>query len=66
MFSGENNLVRNSSVSGQGVKDITIIYDYYGIEKWATGEWKAKKKCKTLQPNMISSRQISEYKIYQS
>lgn len=29
---------------GQGVKDITIIYDYYGIEKWATGEWKANKK----------------------
>ena len=26
------------------VKNITIIYDYYGIEKWATGEWKTNKK----------------------
>lgn len=25
-------------------KEITIYYDYFGIEKWATGEWKANKK----------------------
>ncbi|QPC81536.1 hypothetical protein G4Y79_17835 [Phototrophicus methaneseepsis] len=24
----------------EGVQTITIIYDYKGIEKWATGEWK--------------------------
>ena len=25
-------------------KKITIYYDYQGIEKWANGEWKAKKR----------------------
>lgn len=24
------------------IKGLTIYYDYLGIEKWATGEWKAK------------------------
>jgi len=24
-------------------EEITIVYDYLGIEKWSTGEWKAKK-----------------------
>ena len=24
-------------------KKITVFYDYEGIEKWATGEWRAKK-----------------------
>ena len=23
-----------------GIKDLDIYYDYYGIEKWATGKWK--------------------------
>ena len=27
-----------------GIKNIDIFYDYSGIEKWATGEWKRKKK----------------------
>lgn len=27
-----------------GLKSITIFYDYMGIEKWATGEWKRNKK----------------------
>lgn len=26
-----------------GMKKLTILYDYYGIEKWATGEWKTNK-----------------------
>jgi ribonuclease H-related protein len=28
---------------GQGVTTVKVYFDYYGIEKWATGEWKAKK-----------------------
>ena len=27
-----------------GCMELTIYYDYAGIEKWATGEWKANKK----------------------
>ena len=27
-----------------GLPEITIYYDYLGIEKWATGEWKRNKK----------------------
>lgn len=26
-----------------GITDLTIYYDYMGIEKWATGEWKRNK-----------------------
>jgi ribonuclease HI len=26
-----------------GYKSITIFYDYQGIEKWCTGEWKTNK-----------------------
>lgn len=26
-----------------GYKDITIVYDYEGVEKWLNGEWKCKK-----------------------
>ena len=26
-----------------GIKNLTIYYDYTGIEKWATGEWKCNK-----------------------
>ena len=26
-----------------GVKELKIYYDYEGIEKWASGEWKANK-----------------------
>ena len=28
----------------QGVDEITVYYDYKGIECWVTGEWKAKKE----------------------
>lgn len=28
----------------KGIKKAVICYDYEGIEKWVTGEWKAKKK----------------------
>ena len=27
------------------IKELTIIYDYAGIELWATGSWKCNKKC---------------------
>lgn len=27
-----------------GFKEILIVYDYHGIEKWVTGEWKSKNK----------------------
>ena len=27
-----------------GLKDLTIYYDYMGIEMWATGAWKCNKK----------------------
>lgn len=27
-----------------GMKELTVYYDYAGIEKWVTGEWKGKKK----------------------
>ena len=26
-----------------GIDDLTILYDYYGIEMWATGEWERNK-----------------------
>ena len=28
----------------EGLKEITIYYDYAGIEKWALGEWKTNKE----------------------
>lgn len=27
-----------------GIKELTVYYDYLGIEKWATGEWRRNKK----------------------
>lgn len=26
----------------QGISEVHVYFDYYGIEKWATGAWKAK------------------------
>jgi len=26
-----------------GIKEVEIVYDYAGIERWCTGEWKANK-----------------------
>ena len=54
-FSADLISLRNVAAELEGVKEainwainskkskITIYYDYEGIEKWATGEWKAKK-----------------------
>lgn len=28
----------------EGIKSLEIIYDYEGVEKWCTGEWKTNKK----------------------
>lgn len=25
---------------GLGIKELTIVYDHYGVEMWATGQWK--------------------------
>lgn len=36
--------------------DITIFYDYEGIEKWATKEWKAKKKVAQDYVNFINEK----------
>lgn len=36
-----------------GCKEITIYYDYLGIEMWATGEWKANKKGTIAYQNFI-------------
>lgn len=32
------------SARNAGIKNLVIYHDYEGIEKWCTGEWKAKKK----------------------
>ena len=37
-----------------GYKEVYIAYDYSGIEKWATGEWKAKKPYTKLYQNQVS------------
>ncbi len=37
------------------VKNIVLNYDYMGIEKWATGEWKAKSKIAKLYSKEIRS-----------
>lgn len=29
---------------GKGISEINLYYDYVGIEKWCTGEWKANKR----------------------
>ena len=31
-----------------GVEELKIYYDYEGIEKWASGEWKANKLFREL------------------
>lgn len=41
-----------------GYKDITIYYDYLGIEMWATGQWKANKT--------VSKDYVKFFKAYQS
>jgi ribonuclease HI len=37
-------------------KEITIFYDYVGIEKWATKEWKANKKVAVDYANFIDEK----------
>jgi ribonuclease HI len=47
-----------------GLKEIIILYDYLGIEKWATGEWK-RNKTKTKEyhefVNSVSDRIIIKF-----
>ena len=71
-FSEELISLRNVAAELEGVKEalevatnsnkkkITIYYDYEGIEKWATGEWKAKKNLTKKYVEFIKdkSRQI--------
>lgn len=43
------------------MKKITIFYDYMGIEKWATGEWKANKEgTKSYRQFMLNRRERIE------
>ena len=46
-----------------GCKEITIYYDYLGIEMWATNEWKANKKGTIEYKNFIEeSRKVIDIK----
>lgn len=45
-----------------GVTDIEICYDYNGIEKWVTGEWRAKKTLTSTYRDIIRSFE-SKYNI---
>jgi ribonuclease HI len=42
-----------------GIKNIRINYDYFGIEKFATGEWKAKNKISIEYKNFINNSNIN-------
>ena len=39
-----------------GYKEITIVYDYVGIEKWAKGEWNAKNEVTKFYKNIMKNR----------
>jgi ribonuclease HI len=39
-----------------GIKDVTINYDYQGIEAWVTGSWKAKKPITKQYVNFIKEK----------
>ena len=39
-----------------GFKEVNIYYDYMGIEKWATGEWKANKELTRTYQEMYKLR----------
>ena len=42
----------------KGIRELDLYYDYAGIEKWCTGEWKANKKgTKALQSYYASIKQ---------
>ena len=45
-----------------GLNEITIFYDYYGIEKWISGEWQAKND-KTRAYRMFVAEHASDIKI---
>ncbi len=38
-----------------GLSELTIYYDYLGVEKWATGEWKANKPVSQRYREFVSS-----------
>ena len=42
-----------------GLDTIAIHYDYEGVEKWATGEWKAKKQLSKLYSEWLSAQSIN-------
>ncbi|WP_430538027.1 viroplasmin family protein [Clostridium perfringens] len=39
-----------------GYKEITIVYDYVGIEKWAKGEWNAKNEVTKFYKKIMKNR----------
>ncbi|MEA1986024.1 MAG: RNase H family protein [Candidatus Marinimicrobia bacterium] len=43
------------------IKDIVLLYDYEGIEKWATGKWKANKPLTILYKNFMSEIDVNIY-----
>lgn len=44
-----------------GVREISIYYDYKGIEKWASGEWKAKIPLTRRYAEFVRKSQINIY-----
>ena len=56
-----------SAAAKQGVKSITIFYDYMGIEMWADDKWKANKEgtieYKAFIAEMRNSMQIRFQKV---
>lgn len=44
-----------SEAINQGINEITIFYDYIGIEKWAIGEWKRNKDGTKAYYNYVQS-----------
>lgn len=40
-------------------KTLKIYYDYYGVEKWVTGEWKAKNEFTQMYRNFMRSQPIN-------
>lgn len=47
-----------------GYDELTICHDYKGIQKWADGEWKAKKKISSDYVNCVNNARLSGLQIH--
>lgn len=47
-----------------GMDTLTIFYDCQGVEKWATGEWKCKKKETKKYSEFVQKVMASGFKLY--